>query len=150
MRFLNDFYTYLAARSQAVGLLLTEMITGGEIPGRLDLMFAGYIPWEPTFPSFLGVITHILGVQGLHFSYMGVSRNRGKTTKMDGENNGKPYYIIWMIWGYHFFWKHSYRLLYTMGTHVSFIFRGYNPYIGGSRPSFFMVMGSKGIDKLPE
>ena len=26
----------------------------------------------------------------------------------------------------------------TMGTHVSFIFRGYNPYIGGSKPSFFM------------
>ena len=24
------------------------------------------------------------------FSYMGVSKNRGKTTKMDGENNGKP------------------------------------------------------------
>ena len=23
-----------------------------------------------------------------------------------------------------------------MGTHVSFIFRGYNPYIGGSKPSF--------------
>ncbi len=29
-------------------------------------------------------------------------------------------------------------ILYTMGTHVSFIFRGYNPYIGGSRPSFFI------------
>ena len=24
-------------------------------------------------------------------SYMGVSKNRGKTPKMDGENNGKPY-----------------------------------------------------------
>ena len=23
--------------------------------------------------------------------YMGVSKNKGKTTKMDGENNGKPY-----------------------------------------------------------
>ena len=23
--------------------------------------------------------------------YMGVSKNRGKTPKMDGENNGKPY-----------------------------------------------------------
>ena len=32
-----------------------------------------------------------------------------------------------------------------MGTHVSFIFRGYNPYIGGSKPSFFMgCWGSKG------
>ena len=25
----------------------------------------------------------------------------------------------------------------TMGTHVSFIFRGYNPYIGSLKPSFF-------------
>ena len=32
-----------------------------------------------------------------------------------------------------------------MGTHVSFIFRGYNPYIGGLKPSFFMVLGSKGV-----
>ena len=35
-----------------------------------------------------------------------------------------------------------------MGTHVSFMFRGYNyPYIGGSKPSFFMVLGSKGVVK---
>ena len=27
---------------------------------------------------------------------------------------------------------------------TTFIFRGYNPYIGGSKPSFFMVLGSKG------
>ena len=32
----------------------------------------------------------------------------------------------------------------TMGTHVSLIFWGYNPYIGGFKPSFFMVLGSKG------
>ena len=25
-----------------------------------------------------------------------------------------------------------------MGSHISFIFRGYNPYIGGLKPSFFM------------
>jgi len=30
--------------------------------------------------------------------YMGVSKNRGKTPKMDGENNGKPL-LKWMIWG---------------------------------------------------
>ena len=28
---------------------------------------------------------------------------------------------------------------------TTFIFRGYKPYIGGSKPSFFMVLGSKGI-----
>ena len=32
----------------------------------------------------------------------------------------------------------------TMGTHVSFMFRGYNPYFGGIKPSFFLVLGSKG------
>ena len=26
----------------------------------------------------------------------------------------------------------------------TFIFKGYNPYIGGVKPSFFMVLGSKG------
>ena len=27
---------------------------------------------------------------------------------MDGENNGKPMKTLlkWMIWGYHYFWKH--------------------------------------------
>ena len=34
--------------------------------------------------------------------------------------------------------------MYTMGTQVPFFFRGYNPYIGGLKPSFFMVLGSKG------
>ena len=28
---------------------------------------------------------------------------------------------------------------------TTFIFRGYNPYVGGSKPSCFMVLGSKGI-----
>ena len=39
-------------------------------------------------------------------SKMGVSKYRGKTPKMDGENNGKPYKKM-MIWGmYPYFWKH--------------------------------------------
>ena len=34
----------------------------------------------------------------------------GKIPKMDGENNGKPENPMnkWMIWGYHYFWKHPY------------------------------------------
>ena len=32
----------------------------------------------------------------------------------------------------------------TMGTHVSFIFRGYKPYFGGVKPPCFMVFGSNG------
>ena len=31
---------------------------------------------------------------------------------------------------------------------IPFIFRGYDPYIGGSKPSFFMVLGSKGSNYL--
>ena len=38
----------------------------------------------------------------------------------------------------------SLNIVTAMGTHGSFIFGGYNPYIGGSKPSFFMVLGSKG------
>ena len=41
---------------------------------------------------------------------------------------------------------------YAMGTHVSFIFRGYdgyNPYLGGVKPSFFHgLLGSKGVSPL--
>ena len=34
----------------------------------------------------------------------------------------------------------------AMGTHVSFIFRDYNPDIEGSKPSFFHgFLGSKGV-----
>ena len=32
-----------------------------------------------------------------------VSKNREKTPKMDGKNNGKPFFLKWMIWGYHYF-----------------------------------------------
>ena len=36
---------------------------------------------------------------------MGVSKNRGKKPKMDGFIMENPM-NKWMIWGYHFFWKH--------------------------------------------
>jgi len=44
------------------------------------------------------------------FPDMGVSpKNRGIfTPKMDGEHHAKPF-LKWMIWGYHYFWKHPYR-----------------------------------------
>ena len=37
---------------------------------------------------------------------MGVSKNRGTPKWM--VYNGKPYYIKWLIWGYHYFRKHPY------------------------------------------
>ena len=37
--------------------------------------------------------------------------------------------------------QHRYQLPWEPTT---FIFRGYNPFIGGLKPSFFMVLGSKG------
>ena len=44
--------------------------------------------------------------QLLYILYMGVSKNRGVSPKMDGENNGKPYQNG-VIWGEtHYFRKH--------------------------------------------
>ena len=41
---------------------------------------------------------------------MGVSQNRGKTPKMDGENNGKPYVLMDDLGGKtHYFRKHPYK-----------------------------------------
>ena len=41
--------------------------------------------------------------------------------------------------------RRGWGICHSMGTHGSFIFRGYNnPYIGGLKPLFFMVLGSKG------
>ena len=34
----------------------------------------------------------------LNWFHMDVSKNRGKNTKMDGENNGKPYQNGWFVW----------------------------------------------------
>ena len=43
-------------------------------------------------------------------THMGVCKNRGYP-EMDGENNGIHWNTLlkWMIWGYHYFWKHPYR-----------------------------------------
>ena len=37
----------------------------------------------------------------------------------------------------------------NLGSTMGLIFKGYNPYIGGLKPSFFMVLGSKGIFYTP-
>ena len=36
----------------------------------------------------------IVRLEGSFKLNMGVSKNRGKTPKMDGENNGKPYFLM--------------------------------------------------------
>ena len=41
-------------------------------------------------------------------------------------------------------WCLSREYIYIPWEPTTFIFRGYNPYIGGWKPSFFMVLGSKG------
>ena len=53
-----------------------------------------------------------------------------------------------------FFWLERYKIAFRRRNSciviflpwepTTFIFRGYNPYIGGLKPSFFMVLGSKG------
>ena len=55
---------------------------------NLDLTF---FLFSPTFVN-LGVFGDtLLKLTWPEFLYMDVSQNRGKTPKMDGENNGKPY-----------------------------------------------------------
>ena len=52
-------------------------------------MFIYFFPWEPTVPSFLGVITHILGVQNIHFSWFWGPRDvytQKTPTKKNGPN----------------------------------------------------------------
>ena len=41
----------------------------------------------------------IPGLTHSHFLQMDVSKNRGKTPKVDGENNEKPLWTNGMIWG---------------------------------------------------
>ena len=48
------------------------------------------------------------------------------------------FFIFFQSWLVH---QKTYQLPWEPKT---FIFRGYNPYIGGVKPSFFMVLGSKG------
>ena len=59
-------------------------------------------------------------------SHVDVSKNRGKTPKMDGENNGKPL-LEWMIWGYHYFWKHP--CIRHFHDHLEGV--GHNPILAG-------------------
>ena len=41
---------------------------------------------------------------------MGVSKNRGKHPKMDGENKGTPYFLVDDFGGKNpYFWKHPYE-----------------------------------------
>ena len=46
-------------------------------------------------------------VFSVQINNLDVSKNRGKNPEMDGENNGKTL-LKWMIWGYHYFWKHPF------------------------------------------
>ena len=41
------------------------------------------------------------------------------------------------------FWFHVWNIYWILWEPKTFIFRGYNPYIVGLKPSFFMVLGSK-------
>ena len=43
---------------------------------------------------FKGKFPHIAPIQPWHNPYVDVSKNRVKNPKMDGENNGKPYFLM--------------------------------------------------------
>ena len=70
--------------------------------------------------------------------YMGVSKNRGKTSKMDGENNGTPL-LKWMIWEYPYFWKYPYEpgsKLLVLGMVIQPLIG--NPYNGYIKPYYWV------------
>ena len=60
------------------------------ISEKIDLAYLIYTTaiLQPLLPNL-----YLIRVQLTPKQQMGVSKNRGKTPKMDGENNGKPYLI---------------------------------------------------------
>ncbi len=70
---------------------------------------------------------------------MGVSKNRGKTTKMDGENHGKPYEQMDDLGGFHpYFWFNSHvrypkKLPFFKGPGFPVPFQGYH-HVGARGP----------------
>ena len=56
--------------------------------------------------------------------------------------------VLFVMPGNKFLWMWCFQLYRIPWEPKTFIFRGYNPYIGGLKPSFFMVLGSKGIQWL--
>ena len=63
-----------------------------------------------------------------------------KVTLVSGSSGGRPLDESFQSFEKDIIRQSTPWCLYTMGTHVSFIFRGYNPYVGGVKPSFFMVL----------
>ena len=66
---------------------------------------------------------HVRRIGGMFFDGSGFEGNKGR------RGNETDIYIY----------------MYIPWEPTTFIFTGYNPYIGGSKPSFFMVLGSKGM-----
>ena len=70
----------------------------------LEDMFMHFFEFEFVFLCFGFLCSFIYG-----YIYIYVSKNRGKTTKMDVENNGSKPYEQMDDWGFsHHFWKHPY------------------------------------------
>ena len=74
-KFIDEMVRYAIARSMAINKQRLEKIKAPDLLPKT----AGFSPRKKT--------------AGVHFGapFLGVSKNTGKTPKMDGENNGKAY-----------------------------------------------------------
>ena len=70
----------------------------------------------------------------------------GAVVAVSGVAPGK---VAWEIWKFNDRYVYPIGSMYHGNPRETFIFRGYNPYIGGVKPSFFMVLGSHGMAYLP-
>ena len=83
--------------------LINSWRVGAEMP-TLPLKYVIFCLYEPRIKHKTLLLSNIILVVSIgilimayYNPYMGVSKNRGKNPKMDGENNGNPY-LRWMIW----------------------------------------------------
>ena len=94
----------LFTSSRGVACYCTGCMELGSKPKKTPCRFKtdGY-SWKLHFGSLTCPCTYgpLFGI----YIYMGVSKNRGTPKWM--AYNGKPL-LKWMIWGYHYFWKHPY------------------------------------------
>ena len=71
---------------------------------------------------------------------MDVSKNRGKTPKMDGENHGKTL-LKWMVWWYPYFWKHLYATENVILCNFILVVTGILGWGGRSKILSFVAVG---------
>ena len=63
----HDVFQGVFLKLREFGRIMSRFSSTNEAQTQKNTSTKTWLPWEPTVPSFLGVITHRLGVQNLHF-----------------------------------------------------------------------------------